>query len=46
VGRRRDCLKIVEILSEFPPIGKAGRQFEVWRTAVHVWAEQPSTPTS
>ena len=38
VARRRDCLKIVEILSQFPPIGKAGRQFEVWRRAAQLWA--------
>ncbi len=38
VARRRDCLKIVEILSQFPPIGKAGRQFGVWRRAVRLWA--------
>jgi hypothetical protein len=40
VARRRDCLKIADILSEFPPLGKAGRQFEVWRRAVHLWAEE------
>jgi hypothetical protein len=39
VARRRDCLKIVEILSQFPPLGKAGRQFEIWRRAVQLWTD-------
>jgi hypothetical protein len=37
VERRLDCLKVVDILSQWPPIGKAARQFDVWRQAVKVW---------
>ena len=39
VARRRDCLRIVELLDEFPPLGKAARQFDVWRRAVVDWDE-------
>lgn len=44
VARGRDCLKIVDILNRFPPLGKAGRQFEVWRRAVQLWAGNGQQP--
>jgi hypothetical protein len=38
VARRADCVRIAELLREFPPLGKAAAQFDVWRRAVHDWA--------
>ena len=40
VARRFDCLRLATILSEYPPLGKAGLQFDVWRRAVHIWFAQ------
>jgi hypothetical protein len=34
IGRALECLQLAAILSQWPPLGKAGRQFQVWRRAV------------
>jgi hypothetical protein len=38
VSRRADCERIVEILDSNPPLGKAAREFDLWRAAVSVWS--------
>ena len=43
VARRLDCLRLATILSEYPPLGKAEQQFDIWRRAVHIWFAQGGT---
>jgi hypothetical protein len=40
VGRKRDCLTVAKTLARRPPLGKARRQFDVWRRAVRTWVAQ------
>ena len=37
VQRRLECLELAVVLGQWPILGKAGRQFEVWRRAVELW---------
>ena len=37
VQRRLECLELAVILSQWPLLGKASRQFEIWRRAVELW---------
>jgi hypothetical protein len=37
VERRLECLELAVVLSQWPLLGKAGRQFEIWRRAVELW---------
>jgi hypothetical protein len=36
VERQLECLELAAILTQWPPLGKAGRQFEIWRRAVEI----------
>jgi hypothetical protein len=38
VARQSDCLKVAALLEARRPLGKADRQFQVWRRAVQIWA--------
>jgi hypothetical protein len=40
VARRADCERVASILEASPPLGKAARQFGLWRTAVAVWSNE------
>jgi hypothetical protein len=46
VGRRLDCLKVVELLVKCPPLGKAARQFDVWQRAVRAWIDDGGAASS
>jgi len=46
VGCQADCLKVTRLLDRFPPLGKPGRQFELWRHAVELCAEHGGTCSS
>ena len=37
VQRRLECLELAVVLSQWPLLGKSGRQFDVWRRAVELW---------
>ena len=43
VARRLHCLRLATILSDYPPLGKAALQFDIWRRAVHIWFAQGGT---
>ena len=43
VGSQADCLKVTRLLDRFPPLGKAARQFELWRRAVELCAVHGGT---
>ncbi len=38
VARRDDCVRLATLLREFPPLGKAAPQFDLWCRAVELWA--------
>jgi hypothetical protein len=45
VTRRADCVELVRILSQCPPIGKGAAQFDLWCRAVEAWvAEGGASP--
>jgi hypothetical protein len=37
VARREDCIRLVDLLDASPPLGKAARVFELWRSGVRLW---------
>jgi hypothetical protein len=43
VARRDDCRAILQLLDRYPPLGKAARQFELWRRAVALWISDGGT---
>ena len=45
VARQADCLRVAHILGGFPPLGKASRQFGLWRRAVELWVAHGGTST-
>ena len=45
VARQADCLKAVNLLDAWPPLGKAAHVFRIWKRAVRLWtAEGGSSP--
>jgi hypothetical protein len=40
VQRQADCLRIASTLSRFPPLGKASKQFALWRRGVDAWVAE------
>jgi hypothetical protein len=43
VATQADCLRVARILDGFPPLGKAARQFELWRRAAELCAVHGGT---
>jgi hypothetical protein len=43
VARKLDCLQVAKILTQRCPLGKAARQFDIWRRAVHTWVTDGGT---
>jgi hypothetical protein len=46
VARQADCLNVARALDRFPPLGKASRQFELWRRAVELWVAHGGTSSA
>jgi hypothetical protein len=46
VARQADCLNVARVLDRFPPLGKASRQFELWRRAVELWVAHGGTSSA